>query len=237
MNYVPVVVAGTSSTNISGTKDVASQDVKKDVSSLRYIALPIWFHEAHMESSNSDAQDACNADVSESSGISNPTATSKIPAAEQMESLTVESEFPTVSSPVPTVFLYTSPETSSGSRLISKGVFSQEKTPSLDNALTLSNRFEDTIGVEADLSNMESSIPASPTPTFRIHKDHPKSQIIGPVDTPVQTRHKSKEMEEHTFIATIHQKTTPDLLQFCLFSCFLSQEQPTKIFDALKDPS
>nr|GFD35626.1 hypothetical protein [Tanacetum cinerariifolium] len=60
MNYVPVVVAGTSSTNISGTKDVASQGVKKDVSTLRYIALPNWFHEAHMESSNSDAQDACN---------------------------------------------------------------------------------------------------------------------------------------------------------------------------------
>nr|GFC55454.1 hypothetical protein [Tanacetum cinerariifolium] len=50
--------------------------------------------------------------------------------------------------------------------------------------------------MDADLSNMETSIPASPTLTFRIHKDHPKSQIIGPVDTPVQTRHKSKEIEE-----------------------------------------
>nr|GEU41552.1 hypothetical protein [Tanacetum cinerariifolium] len=113
----------------------------------------------------------------------------------------------------------------------------QEEAPSLDNALTLSNRFEDTIRVKADLSNMGSSIPASPTPTFRIHKDHPKSQIISPVDTPAQTRRKSKEMEEHSFIATIHQKTTPDLLQFCLFLCFLSQEEPKKIFDALKDPS
>nr|GEZ29080.1 hypothetical protein [Tanacetum cinerariifolium] len=66
--------------------------------------------------------------------------------------------------------------------------------------------FEDTFGdtsnavtfneVEADVSNMETSIPISPTPTFRIHKDHPKSQIIGPVDTPVQTKHKSKEMGE-----------------------------------------
>nr|GEX11625.1 putative ribonuclease H-like domain-containing protein [Tanacetum cinerariifolium] len=46
---------GTSSTNISCTKDIASQGVKKDVSSLRYIALPNWFHEAHMESSNNDA--------------------------------------------------------------------------------------------------------------------------------------------------------------------------------------
>nr|GFB48708.1 putative ribonuclease H-like domain-containing protein [Tanacetum cinerariifolium] len=44
-------------------------------------------------------------------------------------------------------------------------------------------------------------------------------------------------MKEQSFIATIHQKTNPALLQFCLFSCFLSQEEPMKISDALKDPS
>nr|GFC85558.1 ribonuclease H-like domain-containing protein [Tanacetum cinerariifolium] len=53
MNYVPVVVAGTNSTNFSGIKEAAGQYVKKDVSSLRYIALPNWFHEAHLESSTS----------------------------------------------------------------------------------------------------------------------------------------------------------------------------------------
>nr|GEV80036.1 hypothetical protein [Tanacetum cinerariifolium] len=111
---------GTSSTNILGTKDAASQGVKKDVSSLRYIALPNWFHEAHMESSNNVAQDACNADASKSSGISNPTATSKSPPAKQMESLTVEFAIPTVSSHVPTACLDNSPETSSPSRLISE---------------------------------------------------------------------------------------------------------------------
>nr|GEV89753.1 hypothetical protein [Tanacetum cinerariifolium] len=216
INYVPVVVAGISSTNISGTKDVASQDVKKDMSSLRYNALPNWLHEAHMETKNSDAPDGYNANVPESSGISNLTATSKVPSADQVEpavSLTVESKIPTIRD------------------------FSQKETPSLGNALILSNRFEDTFGVEADLSNMETSIPVSLTPTFRIHKDHPQSQIIGPVYTPIQTRHKSNEMEEQSFIATIHQKTNPDLLQFCLFLCFLSQEEHKKIFDALKDPS
>nr|GEV97962.1 ribonuclease H-like domain-containing protein [Tanacetum cinerariifolium] len=39
MNYVPVD-AGTISTNLSDTKDATSQEVKKDVSFLRYIALP-----------------------------------------------------------------------------------------------------------------------------------------------------------------------------------------------------
>nr|GEW46240.1 hypothetical protein [Tanacetum cinerariifolium] len=179
-----------------------------------------------------------------------PTATSKVPSTEQVEpavSLIVASDILTVSSPVSTVYLDISPDSSSGPRLISKGDFNQKEALSLGNVLSLSNRFEDTIGntstavtlneVESDLSNMETSILVSPTPTFRIHKDHPKSQMIGPVDTPVQTRHKSKEMEEQSFIATIHQKTNPELLQFCLFSCFLSQEEPKKIFDALKDPS
>nr|GFC71853.1 hypothetical protein [Tanacetum cinerariifolium] len=189
-------------------------------------------HEAHLESSTSNAQDACNADAPKSSGNFNPTATSKNPTANQMETLTVESAIPTVSSPVLTACLDDSPEPLSDTRLISKRVTSQDDTPSLDNILTLSIRFEDilrvttntvdTNEVEADLSNMESIIPSSPTSTFRIHKDHPKSQIIGLMDTLVQTRHTSKEMEEQSFIATIHQKTTLDLLQFCLFSCFLS---------------
>nr|GFA72299.1 hypothetical protein [Tanacetum cinerariifolium] len=95
----------------------------------------------------------------------------------------------------------------------------------------------DSDGVEADVSNMESTIIASPTPTLRIHKDHPKSQIIGLVDTPIQTRNKSKEVGEQSFIATIHQKTDPALLQFFIFSCFLSQVKPKKISDALQDPS
>nr|GEY80395.1 hypothetical protein [Tanacetum cinerariifolium] len=183
MNYVPVVVTGTNSINFLGTKEAAGQDVKKDVSSLRYIVLPNWFHEAYLETSTSNAQDACNADAPE--------------------------------------------KPSSDTRLISKRVTSQDDTPSLDNILTLTNRFEDilgvttntddTNGVEADLGNMEDNISASPTSTLRMHKDHIKSQIIGHVDTPVQTRTKSKEMEEQSFIAIIHQKTNPALLQFCLF--------------------
>nr|GFA08323.1 hypothetical protein [Tanacetum cinerariifolium] len=84
---------------------------------------------------------------------------------------------------------------------------------------------------------METSILACPTPTLRIYRDHPKSQIIGPVDTPIQTRNKSKEVGEQSFIATIHQKTDSALLQFCLFSCFLSQVEPKKISDALQDLS
>nr|GFC21807.1 ribonuclease H-like domain-containing protein [Tanacetum cinerariifolium] len=138
------------------------------------------------------------------------------PSAEQIETLTVESPIPTVSSLVPTACLNVSSETSSEARLVSKRVANQEETLSLDNIQSLTNRFDDIlgvstssdeiIGVEADVRNMETSISASPTPTIRIHKDHPKSQIIGHVDTSIQTRHKSKMVEEQSFMATIHQK-------------------------------
>nr|GEV29866.1 hypothetical protein [Tanacetum cinerariifolium] len=203
MNYVPVD-AGTNCINISGTKDAASQEVKKDVSSLRYIALPNWVHDALLESSSSKPQDDCSSDVPESSGNTNSTITSTNPPADELETLTVETPIPTVSLPVPTACFTDSPEPSSDARLISKRVANQVETPSLDNILTLANRFEDIFrvttnsdesnGVEADVSNMEITITASPTPTLRIHKDHPKSQIIGPVDTPIQTRNKSKEI-------------------------------------------
>nr|GEU35446.1 ribonuclease H-like domain, reverse transcriptase, RNA-dependent DNA polymerase [Tanacetum cinerariifolium] len=173
-----------------GTKEAAGQDVKKDMSSLRYIVLPNWFHEAHLETSTSNAQDACNADAPGSSGNFNHTATSTNPLADHMETLAVETPIPTVSSLVPTAYLNDSLEPSCDTRLISKSVTSQDDTPSLDNILTLTNKFEDILGVttntddtnevEADLGNMETTITASPTPTLRIHKDHPKRQIIGP---------------------------------------------------------
>nr|GFB62791.1 hypothetical protein [Tanacetum cinerariifolium] len=195
-------------------------------------------HDALLESSSSKSHDESSSQVPKGSGNPNPTVSSSNPLADQMETLTVESPIPTVSSSVLTACLNDFPEPSSEARLISKRVANQEETPSLDNILSLTNRFKNILGVtttsdeairvEADVSNMETTISASPTPTLRIHKDHPKSQIIGPVDTPIQTRHKSKEVEEQSFIATIHQKTDPALLQFCLFSCFLSQVEPKK---------
>ncbi|GJV17985.1 putative ribonuclease H-like domain-containing protein [Tanacetum coccineum] len=235
MNYVPVVVAGTSSTNISGTKEDANQVVKDNVSSLRFIALPNWFHDAHMETSNDSVRNSKanddpqkeqdgTADVSESSGNTNLTASSKDSLADQVEhvlSPTVESEVPTVSSPIQTISTNVldseSPELPASPTV-------ETAVPTVSTPILTGNMMGDFFGdttnstslteVEADISNMETDIQVSPTPTLRINKDHPKSQIIGPIDTPVQTRHKAKNVEEQSFIATIHQKTNPDLLQY-----------------------
>nr|GEZ90933.1 hypothetical protein [Tanacetum cinerariifolium] len=93
-------------------KNATSQEVKKDVSSLRYIALPNWAHDALLESSLSKHQDHCSTEVPESSGNTNPTTSTSNPPADQMETLTMESPIPTVSSPVPTAYSTNSQEPS-----------------------------------------------------------------------------------------------------------------------------
>ncbi|GJS27346.1 putative ribonuclease H-like domain-containing protein [Tanacetum coccineum] len=111
MNYMPIVVAGTSSTNILGIKGDTNQPGKKNVSSLIFIALPNWFHKAHMETfndsiRNSEAKNdtpkekASNADVPESSGNTNLTSTSKDLPVNHVEAIlspAVETVVPTVS--------------------------------------------------------------------------------------------------------------------------------------------
>nr|GEX07133.1 hypothetical protein [Tanacetum cinerariifolium] len=138
MNYVPVD-AGTNSTNLSGIKDAANQEVKKDESSLRYIVLPNWAHEALLESTSSKPYEESSTQVLEGSGNPNPTASSSNPPTDQMETLTVESPIPTVSSPVPTAYLNDSLKPSSEARLISKRVANQEETPYMDNILSLTS--------------------------------------------------------------------------------------------------
>nr|GFC90890.1 hypothetical protein [Tanacetum cinerariifolium] len=140
-------------------------------------------------------QDHCSTEVPKGSGNPNPTASISNPPADQMETLTVETPIPIVSSLVPTVYSTDSQEPSSDARLISK-------TNRFEDILGGTTNSEESNGVEADITNMETGITASPTPTPIIHKDHPKGQIIGPLDTPIQTRNKSKEVEEQGFIAT-----------------------------------
>nr|GEX98009.1 uncharacterized mitochondrial protein AtMg00810-like [Tanacetum cinerariifolium] len=138
MNYVPMDT-GTISTNLSGTKDATSQEAKKDASSLRYIALLNWAHDALLEFTPSKPQDHFSTEVPEGSG-NNPTTSISNPPVDQMKSLTVETPIPTVSSPVPTASSTDSQEPLSDARLISKRVANQEETPSLDNILSLTNR-------------------------------------------------------------------------------------------------
>nr|GEW33581.1 hypothetical protein [Tanacetum cinerariifolium] len=87
----------------------------------------------------------------------------------------------------------------------------------------------------ADINNLDTTIQVSPTPTKRIHKDHPLDQVIRDLHSATQTRNMTKNLKEHGFVSTIQQRTNHNDLQNCLFACFLSQEEPKKVFRNKKD--
>ncbi|GJS16277.1 putative ribonuclease H-like domain-containing protein [Tanacetum coccineum] len=77
-----------------------------------------------------------------------------------------------------------------------------------------------------------------PTPTLRIHSIHPKSQILGDPKSAVQTRSKVQNKSgAHALLSHIQkqQRNNHKDQQHCLFACFLSQEEPKKIAEALQD--
>nr|GFD29582.1 hypothetical protein [Tanacetum cinerariifolium] len=69
------------------------------------------------------------------------------PSAEQMETLPVESPIPTASSPVPTAH--------------------QEVSPSLDNIISLTNKFDDILGVSTSSNEI-----------IRVEADNPKGSLM-----------------------------------------------------------
>ncbi|GJS95963.1 putative ribonuclease H-like domain-containing protein [Tanacetum coccineum] len=96
------------------------------------------------------------------------------------------------------------------------------------------------VGVEADFNNMEPSTVVSHIPTTRVHSIHLKAQIIGDPKSAVQTRDMTKKNSgEHAMISYIkkQRRTNHKDFQNCLFACFLSQHEPTKISQALDDKS
>ncbi|GJX24234.1 putative ribonuclease H-like domain-containing protein [Tanacetum coccineum] len=56
---------------------------------------------------------------------------------------------------------------------------------------------DEDVGAKADLNNLKTTMNVSPIPTTRIHKDHPKDQIIVDINSATQTRRMIKITKEH----------------------------------------
>ncbi|GJQ99028.1 uncharacterized mitochondrial protein-like protein [Tanacetum coccineum] len=57
--------------------------------------------------------------------------------------------------------------------------------------------YDEDVGAEADMHNVDTAIQVSPIPTTRIHKDHPLYQVIGDLQSATQTRRMSESLDEH----------------------------------------
>ncbi|GJZ65552.1 putative ribonuclease H-like domain-containing protein [Tanacetum coccineum] len=91
--------------------------------------------------------------------------------------------------------------------------------PDLEDTGIFSGTYDDEdVGAEADLNNLETTMNVSPIPTIRIHKDHPKDQIIGDINSATQTRRMTKISKEHDMLTdpSCIEAIQDELLQFRL---------------------
>ncbi|GKD12968.1 putative ribonuclease H-like domain-containing protein, partial [Tanacetum coccineum] len=94
---------------------------------------------------------------------------------------------------------------------------------------------DEDVGVVADFNNMDNTIAVSPIPTLRIHKDHPKGQILGDPTSAVQTRGKIQKASSAQQALTISQALKDEswveamqeeLLQFKLQQVWILMDLP-----------
>nr|GEX13166.1 hypothetical protein [Tanacetum cinerariifolium] len=122
-----------------------------------------------------------------------------------------------------------------------KNAFSLPHVPMvtpIDDTRIFGNAYDDDVlEDEVDMNNIDSSYAIPEATNFL--KDHPQEQVIGSLETPVQTRHMSKTHEEFGLLSSVHKlrRTNHKDFQNFLFACFLSQMEPKKPVQALQDPS
>ncbi|GKF21839.1 putative ribonuclease H-like domain-containing protein, partial [Tanacetum coccineum] len=107
--------------------------------------------------------------------------------------------------------------------------------PELEDNVYLDD--DEDVGVEAGMNNLDAFMLVSPIPTTRIHKDHPVEQIIGDLHSTPQTRRMTKNLEEHGLFSSVQQRINHKDFQNCLFACFLSQEEPRKVWTLMDLPN
>ncbi|GKD28446.1 putative ribonuclease H-like domain-containing protein, partial [Tanacetum coccineum] len=112
--------------------------------------------------------------------------------------------------------------------------------PHQEEKVSSTDTLEDNPKIQAFRKDLPTEIEVSPTPTLRIHNIHQKSQILVNSKSAVQTRSKVQTKSgAHALLSHIkkQQRNNHKDQQHCLFACFLSQEEPKKIVEALQDDS
>ncbi|GKE74120.1 putative ribonuclease H-like domain-containing protein, partial [Tanacetum coccineum] len=105
---------------------------------------------------------------------------------------------------------------------------------SLGNNATPEASNDDQFGdaTELDMSNLNVSYQVPITPHTRINKDHSLEQVIGDIQSRVQTK---RMANKERFLSEVYKGKSHEDLNTCLFACFLSQEEPKRITKALSD--
>ncbi|GJX14530.1 putative ribonuclease H-like domain-containing protein [Tanacetum coccineum] len=229
MNYVPVV-AGTNSNDLVGTEESigAGHSSKETGSSQDYILMPMWkdgslFDSSLKNASNDEPQPSSDTGKKDDEGVNKE---SGIDDQERPENSTQD-----VNTAGPSI--------NTASTNVNTGSLNINTVSPTVTTAPLEATHADFFGdeTEVDMSNITTTYLVPSTPNTRIHKDHSLDHVIGDVQSGVLTRRMTKTTNEQGFISAVYEGKTHEDLHTCLFACFLSQEEPKKVIQALKDPS
>ncbi|GJU37989.1 reverse transcriptase domain-containing protein [Tanacetum coccineum] len=238
------IVAGNQSNGSAGTKacDNAGKARMETVPGKDYILLPIWPVGSLFSYNSKDSPDAGFKPLGEEEkkNVEDPRnedskVTSTIePRVNQEKDANVNNtnNIKTISTTVNVAGIVDNVVADN----IVYGCVEDPNMPELEEIGRFSDAKDDILRV--DMNNLDTYFQASPVPTTRLHKDHLIEQIIGDLNSAPQTRRMTRNLEEHEFLSTtLEQRRNHKDIQNFLFACFLSQEEPKKVVQALKDPS
>ncbi|GJR87128.1 putative ribonuclease H-like domain-containing protein [Tanacetum coccineum] len=239
MNYVPVI-AGTNSNDFAGTQASIGKSSKETGSSQDYILLPLWKDDSLFDSGDNGPQPSNDAgkmkddeNLSKEDGTGDHETTEKEHSTNDVNTvgLNINTASTNINTGSANINIVSPPVNTVSS---SSYQTQPEVSPMRENA-TYEATYDDFFGDEADITNITNSYTVPSTPNTRIHKDHSLDNVIGDVQSGVQTRRMKKPADEQGFISAIYEGKTHEDLHTCLYYCFLSQIEPTRIAKALSD--
>ncbi|GJV76656.1 ribonuclease H-like domain-containing protein [Tanacetum coccineum] len=182
INYEPVV-ARNQSNGSAGTKACAgaSKARMETVPGKNYILLPFLTQDPSFSSSSKDSPDAGFKPSGEEENMMLKIQRMKIVSTNKINTVS-----PTVNA--------AGIENNDVDENTVYGCVDDPNMPNLEE-IVYSN--DEDVGLEADITNLDTHIIVSPIPTTRIHKDHPVEQIIGDLHSAPQTRRMTKSVTEH----------------------------------------
>ncbi|GJR68957.1 putative ribonuclease H-like domain-containing protein [Tanacetum coccineum] len=240
MNYKPVVVGNKTNGN-AGTKENidAGQDGKKIVPDQKYILLPLLTSDPLLSKSSKDSPDAGFKPSGEEEKIDSEhpeNEDSEVPNTEEPRINQEQDANVNSTNNINTVSLTVNAadiENNAADKNIVYGCIDDPNMPNLEEIVYSDD--DEEVGAEADMNNLATTVPVSPIPTTRVHKDHPLEQIIRDIQSAPQTRRMTKSVTEHVEPKKVTQALTDpswieamqdELLQFKLQKVWTLVELP-----------
>ncbi|GKA11386.1 putative ribonuclease H-like domain-containing protein, partial [Tanacetum coccineum] len=238
MNY-KLVGAGNQTNGNAGTKENidAGQAGKKIVPNQEYILLPLLTSDPSLSKCLKDSPDAGfkpsgeeeKMDVEHLENEDN-----KVPNTEEQRVNQGQDESINSTNNINTVSLTVNDASIQDNAVDENIVYGCEDDPNMPNLEEIVYSDDDgEVGAEADMNNLATTVPVSPIPTTRLHKDHPLEQIIRDIHSAPQTRRMTKSVTMDVKSVFLY-GTIKEEVYVCQPPGFEDPEFPNKVYKVEK---